>query len=67
MRDRVTDQKLEDWILILKRMSTGRQDGDACRLRGDEIRLMIQVCQDLRDSRALLAKTSWLRKLEKKK
>lgn len=67
MKDRVSDKDLEDWIRTLKSWSSGRMDGDVHSICGQDIRTMIRVCEDLRDARTLLSKTSWLRKLEKKK
>lgn len=67
MKDRVSDKGLEGWIRTLKSWSSGRKDGDVHSICGQDIRAMIEVCEDLRDARALLSKTSWLRKPEKKK
>lgn len=67
MKDRVSDKNLEGWIRRLKAWSSGRMDGDVYKVCGSEIRGLIKVCEDLKDARALLSKTSWLRKPEKKK
>lgn len=65
MKDRISDDQLKDWIVALKGRSMGRQAGDTSSFSGSEIRELIKVCEDLRDARDLLCKTSWLRKLEK--
>ena len=67
MKDRVSDKDLDRWIHTLKSWSSGRIDGDRKMISGGEIRELVRVCEDLRDARTLLSKTSWLRKLEKKK
>jgi len=67
MKDRVSDKNLEGWIRTFKAWSSGRVDGDIHKVTGSEIRGLIKVCEDLRDARALLSQTSWLRKIEKEK
>lgn len=67
MKDRVSDKDLGGWISTLKSWSSGRMNGDVHSICGQDIRTMIQVCEDLRDARALLSQTSWLRKPGRKK
>lgn len=66
MKDRISNERLEDLVIHLKGRSMGRMDGDTCRFSGREIRTLIEVCKDLEDARALLEKTAWLRKPQKK-
>lgn len=66
MKDRISNEKLDGLIHDLKSKSSGRSIYDTCAFGGGEIRILIEVCKDLQDARAILEKTAWLRKPEKK-
>ena len=65
LRARVQDKDLGRLIATLKGRSSGRSSVDSYPFHGNEIRELIAVCEDLRDARALLDKTSWLRAARK--